>query len=57
MLSDSAYEQIKNRRDIGVVHLGPFRLKNVGRRSSSTREAAWLCDFSAFAVGRSDDRL
>ena len=31
MLSESAYEQIKNRRDIGVVHLGRFRLKNVGR--------------------------
>src|SRR5438445_340750 len=31
MLSDSAYEQIKNRSDFGVVHLGRFRLKNVGR--------------------------
>ena len=31
MLSDSAYDQIKNRSDIGVVHLGRFRLKNVGR--------------------------
>jgi predicted ATPase/class 3 adenylate cyclase len=31
MLSDSAYEQIRNRSDIGVVGLGRFRLKNVGR--------------------------
>src|SRR5919106_133794 len=31
MLSDSAYEQIKNRSDVGVVGLGRFRLKNVGR--------------------------
>ena len=31
MLSDSAYDQIKNRSDIGVVGLGRFRLKNVGR--------------------------
>ena len=31
MLSDSAYDQIKNRSDVGVVHLGRFRLKNVGR--------------------------
>jgi predicted ATPase/class 3 adenylate cyclase len=31
MLSDSAYEQIKNRGDVGVVPLGRFRLKNVGR--------------------------
>lgn len=31
MLSDSAYEQIKNRSDIGVIGLGRFRLKNVGR--------------------------
>jgi predicted ATPase/class 3 adenylate cyclase len=31
MLSDSAYEQIKNLRDIGAVHLGRFMLKNVGR--------------------------
>src|SRR4051795_283734 len=31
MLSDSAYEQIKNRSDVGVVHLGRFRLKNLGR--------------------------
>lgn len=31
MLSDSAYEQVRNRGDIGVVGLGRFRLKNVGR--------------------------
>jgi predicted ATPase/class 3 adenylate cyclase len=31
MLSDSAYDQIKNRTDVGVVHLGRFRVKNVGR--------------------------
>lgn len=31
MLSDAAYDQIKNRSDVGVVHLGRFRLKNVGR--------------------------
>jgi predicted ATPase/class 3 adenylate cyclase len=31
MLSDSAYEQIRNRGDIDVVGLGRFRLKNVGR--------------------------
>jgi predicted ATPase len=31
MLSDSAYEQIKNRSDVGVIGLGRFRLKNVGR--------------------------
>src|SRR3954449_11845759 len=31
MLSDSAYEQLENRSDLGVVHLGRFRLKNVGR--------------------------
>ena len=31
MLSDSAYDQIKNRSDVGVVGLGRFRLKNVGR--------------------------
>jgi predicted ATPase/class 3 adenylate cyclase len=31
MLSDSAYAQNKNRSDIGVVALGRFRLKNVGR--------------------------
>ncbi len=33
MLSDSAYEQIKNRSDVGVIRLGRFRLKNVGRPS------------------------
>ncbi len=31
MLSDSVYDQIKNRPDVGVVSLGRFRLKNVGR--------------------------
>jgi predicted ATPase/class 3 adenylate cyclase len=31
MLSDSAYEQIGNRSDLGFVALGRFRLKNVGR--------------------------
>ena len=31
MLSDTAYDQIKNRSDVGVVSLGRFRLKNVGR--------------------------
>ena len=31
MLSDSAYDQIKNRGDVSVVALGRFRLKNVGR--------------------------
>src|SRR5207248_3733899 len=31
MLSDSAYEQVKNRSDVGVVPLGRFRFKNVGR--------------------------
>jgi predicted ATPase/class 3 adenylate cyclase len=31
MLSDSAYDQIKNRSDVGVVRLGRFRFKNVGR--------------------------
>ena len=31
MLSDSAYEQITNRTDVGVVALGRFKLKNVGR--------------------------
>ncbi|HMJ00397.1 MAG TPA: tetratricopeptide repeat protein [Gaiellaceae bacterium] len=30
MLSDSAYDQIKNRSDVGVVRLGQFRFKNVG---------------------------
>src|SRR6266545_2445895 len=31
MLSDSAYDQVKNRSDVGIVRLGRFRLKNVGR--------------------------
>src|SRR6266702_4714673 len=31
LLSDSAYEQIKNRTDVGMVRLGRFRLKDVGR--------------------------
>ena len=31
MLSDSAYDQIKNRNEFGVVRLGRFKLKNVGR--------------------------
>ena len=31
MLSDSAYDQIKNRGDVSVVALGRFRLKKVGR--------------------------
>jgi predicted ATPase/class 3 adenylate cyclase len=31
LLSDSAYDQIKNRSDVGVVGLGRFKLKNVGR--------------------------
>lgn len=31
LLSDSAYDQVKNRSDVGVVPLGRFRLKNVGR--------------------------
>jgi predicted ATPase/class 3 adenylate cyclase len=31
MLSDTAYDQIKNRTDVGVACLGRFRLKNVGR--------------------------
>jgi predicted ATPase/class 3 adenylate cyclase len=31
MLSDTAYDQIKNQPDVGVVPLGRFRLKNVGR--------------------------
>jgi predicted ATPase/class 3 adenylate cyclase len=31
MLSDSAYDQIKNRSDVSVIALGRFRLKNVGR--------------------------
>jgi predicted ATPase/class 3 adenylate cyclase len=31
MLSDTAYDQIKNRSDVDVVPLGRFKLKNVGR--------------------------
>src|SRR5437588_139001 len=31
MLSDSTYDQIKNRSDLGAVPLGRFKLKNVGR--------------------------
>jgi hypothetical protein len=31
MLSDTAYDQIKNRSNFGVVRLGRFKLKNVGR--------------------------
>jgi len=31
MLSDSAFDQIKNRSDLETVRLGQFRLKNVGR--------------------------
>jgi predicted ATPase/class 3 adenylate cyclase len=31
MLSDAAYEQIRNRSDVGVVALGQFKLKNIGR--------------------------
>lgn len=31
MLSDTAFDQLRNRTDIGVVSLGKFRLKNVGR--------------------------
>lgn len=31
MLSDTARDQLKNRTDVGVVSLGRFRLKNVGR--------------------------
>jgi predicted ATPase/class 3 adenylate cyclase len=31
LLSDAAYEQIENRRDVVAVALGRFRLKNVGR--------------------------
>ncbi|MGZ4414445.1 MAG: tetratricopeptide repeat protein [Gaiellaceae bacterium] len=30
-LSDSAYEQVRNRSDVGVVSLGRFKLKNVVR--------------------------
>jgi predicted ATPase len=31
MLSDAAYDQIRNRSDVAVVALGRFRLKHVGR--------------------------
>jgi predicted ATPase/class 3 adenylate cyclase len=31
MLSDTAYDQIKNRADVAVVGLGRFKLKSVGR--------------------------
>ena len=31
LLSDSAYDQIKNRSDVAVLGLGRFKLKNVGR--------------------------
>jgi len=31
MLSDSAYDHLRNRPDVSVVSLGRFRLKNVGR--------------------------
>jgi hypothetical protein len=31
LLSDTAYDQLRNRTDIDVVSLGKFRLKNVGR--------------------------
>src|SRR6266508_2274732 len=31
MLSESVYDQIKNRSDVDVVRLGRFRLKNLGR--------------------------
>jgi len=31
MVSDAAYDQIKNRADVAVVSLGRFKLKNVGR--------------------------
>ena len=31
LLSEAAYDQIKNRSEITVVHLGQFKLKNVGR--------------------------
>ena len=31
MMSDSAYDQIRNRSDVSAVSLGRFRLKNVGR--------------------------
>ena len=47
MLSDSVYDQIKNRPDVGVVSLGRFRLKNVEpairavRRLSRRHRRAW----------------
>ncbi len=31
MLSDAAHDQVKNQGDVGLVSLGHFRLKNVGR--------------------------
>jgi adenylate cyclase len=31
MLSNTAFDQIKNRSDVCVVRLGRFRLKSVGR--------------------------
>jgi len=31
MLSDSAFDQVKNRSDVEAVRLGQFRLKNIGR--------------------------
>src|SRR5256885_845737 len=31
MLSDFAYDQVRNRSDVGAVRLGRFKLKNVGR--------------------------
>ena len=31
MLSDSAFEQLRNRSDVEAVRLGQFRLKNIGR--------------------------
>ncbi len=31
LLSDTAYDQVKNRADVAVAPLGSFRLKNVGR--------------------------
>ena len=37
MLSDSAYDQIKNRSDVGVVRLGRSGSRTSGARSSSTR--------------------
>ncbi len=37
LLSDAAYEQIKNRSDVVAVPLGRFRLKNVGRALRALR--------------------